>query len=417
MGKCPDCQSWSSLVETVGLPNSLGNKELRKSDSTPILLSEVKKISIERISTGLAEFDRVLGGETSRFGIVPGSIVLVAGDPGIGKSTLLLQAVAKIGGLYVSGEESAEQVKVRAERVKNSLEGVFILPETNVDLVVELVRRGKYNLVVVDSIQTMITSDLEGAAGSVGQVRESSSRLHRLAKDCQVPIFIIGHVTKEGSVAGPKVLEHLVDAVLYLEGERYHSFRILRSIKNRFGPTAEIGVFEMTDKGLFEVDNPSALFLEERQVGAGSVVVPTMEGTRSVLTEIQALTSLVNFGLPRRTGSGIDHNRLQLLVAVLTRRANLNLQSQDIFVNVAGGLKIFEPAADLAVCLAIASSFLGKVIDSKTVAIGEVGLLGEIRRVANMEKRVAESKKLGFTRFITPDKVKTISEAVKIACE
>ncbi|MCL5411475.1 MAG: DNA repair protein RadA [Patescibacteria group bacterium] len=415
LGKCPNCSSWNSFVETVTPSTKFGSTRPRNANAGPKKLSEVEKIKLGRIPTGLVEFDRVLGTSNAFSGVVPGSVVLVAGDPGIGKSTLLLQTAAKIGGLYVAGEESAEQVKIRAERIKGNFDELFILSETDVDLIIEAIRSKEYRFVVIDSIQTLVTGDLDGSAGSVGQVRECANRLHRLAKENNLPIFVIGHVTKEGAVAGPRVLEHLVDAVIYLEGERYHSFRILRSIKNRFGPTAEIGIFEMTDKGMVEVANPSALFLEERGEGAGSIVVPTMEGSRPVLTEIQALTSPVSFGLPRRTGSGVDYNRLQLLVAVLTRRAGLNLQNQDIFVNVAGGLKIFEPAADLAICLSIASSVLDKSISSGAVAIGEVGLLGEVRRVGNMEKRIAEAKKLGFNKFITPDQAKTLKEALNLA--
>ena len=376
--------------------------------SKPQRLVDASKKPLQRLRSGIFEVDRVLGG-----GIVPGSVVLLAGDPGIGKSTLLLQLASKIKSLYISGEESVEQVKLRSDRLKIKGRDLYIIPETDVDVAIESIREGNYKLVVADSIQTLVTEDLNSAAGSVGQVRESAYRLHRLAKESGVAVFLVGHVTKEGSVAGPKVLEHLVDTVLFLEGEQHHAFRILSASKNRFGPVDEIGVFEMTEKGMEEVSNPSKEFLSGRISAPGSVVVPTIEGSRSVLTEVQALTNSTNFGLPTRRSSGIDPNRLQLLTATLIKRAGLQLQNQDIFVNIAGGLKVSEPAADLAICLAIASSAYDKVIPKDTLAVGEVGLLGEIRQVSFLNKRLEEARRLGFKKFITPQNVRTLREAVQ----
>ena len=376
--------------------------------SKPQRLVDTSKKPLQRLRSGIFEVDRVLGG-----GIVPGSVVLLAGDPGIGKSTLLLQLASKIKSLYISGEESVEQVKLRSDRLKIKGRDLYIIPETDVDVAIESIREGNYKLVVADSIQTLVTEDLNSAAGSVGQVRESAYRLHRLAKESGVAVFLVGHVTKEGSVAGPKVLEHLVDTVLFLEGEQHHAFRILSASKNRFGPVDEIGVFEMTEKGMEEVSNPSKEFLSGRISAPGSVVVPTIEGSRSVLTEVQALTNSTNFGLPTRRSSGIDPNRLQLLTATLIKRAGLQLQNQDIFVNIAGGLKVSEPAADLAICLAIASSAYDKVIPKDTLAVGEVGLLGEIRQVSFLNKRLEEARRLGFKKFITPQNVRTLREAVQ----
>ncbi|MCH8821467.1 DNA repair protein RadA [Patescibacteria group bacterium] len=409
LGKCPNCDSWGSLVETIS-KEIRGKKSIisRVGASKPQRLVDASKKPLQRLRSGIFEVDRVLGG-----GIVPGSVVLLAGDPGIGKSTLLLQLASKIKSLYISGEESVEQVKLRSDRLKIKGRDLYIIPETDVDVAIESIREGNYKLVVADSIQTLVTEDLNSAAGSVGQVRESAYRLHRLAKESGVAVFLVGHVTKEGSVAGPKVLEHLVDTVLFLEGEQHHAFRILSASKNRFGPVDEIGVFEMTEKGMEEVSNPSKEFLSGRISAPGSVVVPTIEGSRSVLTEVQALTNSTNFGLPTRRSSGIDPNRLQLLTATLIKRAGLQLQNQDIFVNIAGGLKVSEPAADLAICLAIASSAYDKVIPKDTLAVGEVGLLGEIRQVSFLNKRLEEARRLGFKKFITPQNVRTLREAVQ----
>ncbi len=404
LGKCPNCGSWNTLVESID--KSVSSSALGPVPK-PLKLSETAQKPLTRLKTKVEELDRVLGG-----GIVPGSVVLLAGDPGIGKSTLLLQVAAKFKSLYISGEESVDQIKLRFDRLGEKSKDLYILAETNVDQVIAAARADGFEIVIVDSIQTMVTEDLNSAAGSVGQVRETAYRLHRFAKDSGVAVFIIGQVTKEGTVAGPKVLEHLVDTVLYLEGETHHAFRILSAVKNRFGPVEEIGVFDMSGYGMTEVKNPSKQFLSGRVVAPGSVVVPVLEGSRSVLTEIQALTNPTSFGLPIRRSLGFDQNRLQLLVATLIKRAGVPLQNQDIFVNVAGGLKIAEPAADLAVCLAIASSVFDKVISKDTVAVGEVGLLGELREVRFLEKRLEEAKRLGFKNFLTPKTVKTLKEAV-----
>lgn len=407
MGKCPECGSWNSLVETI-------EKETQREKTggvfvKPQRLSEVKSQKEVRFTTGYEEFDRVLGG-----GIVPGSVILVSGDPGIGKSTLLLQTIAKTGGLYVSGEESVAQIKLRAERLGVKSEKILLLSETDVDNIVETIRGGVGGVVIIDSIQTMETLDLTGASGSVGQVRECAFRLQKTAKELGIALFIVGHVTKEGAIAGPKVLEHLVDTVLYLEGERFHAFRILRSVKNRFGPTDEVGVFEMKDLGMDEVKNPSDMFLEERVKNvAGSCVVCTMEGTRPVMVEVQALVIPTSLVIPRRVGSGVDYGRLALLTGVIQKRLGLPLHTTDVFVNVAGGFKLSEPAVDLAVCLSIVSSFKNKPIDSKTAVFGEVGLLGELRRVSQAEKRTKEAKKLGFLTIISPEKYKSLVEVYR----
>ncbi len=411
LGKCPNCESWGSLVETIVSAETTKGRSQKERMSTvkPQRLAETSRKPLQRLKSGVFELDRVLGG-----GIVPGSVVLLAGDPGIGKSTLLLQLAAKIKSLYISGEESVEQVKLRFDRLGIKTKDLFIIPETDVDVAIQAISEDGYKLVVADSIQSLVTEDLSSAAGSVAQVRESAYRLHRLAKENGAAVFLIGHVTKEGSVAGPKVLEHLVDTVLFLEGERQHAFRILSASKNRFGPVDEIGVFEMTEKGMEEVKNPSREFLSGRIEAPGSIVVPILEGSRSVLTEVQALTNPTNFGLPTRRGSGIDPNRLQLLVATLIKRAGLSIGNQDIFINVAGGLKIYEPAADLGICLAIASSAFDKTVSKDTLAVGEVGLLGEIRSVPYINKRLEEARRLGFKKFITPENVRTLREAVGI---
>jgi DNA repair protein RadA/Sms len=412
MGKCPNCGAWNSLVETLSAPvgsPSAKAASLRPS-VTPKKLSDITSQSFKRLQTGVGELDRVLGG-----GIVPGSVVLLAGDPGIGKSTLLLQVAAKFKSLYVSGEESLDQIKMRFNRLEGKSKDLELLTETDVDQITAVVRSNSYQFVVVDSIQTITTADLNSSAGSIAQVRETAFRLTRVAKETGVAIFLIGQVTKEGNLAGPKTLEHLVDTVLTLEGEQHHVFRILSASKNRFGPVDEIGVFEISEKGMEEVANPSQQFLTGRIAAPGSIVVPVLEGSRSVLTEIQALTNPTNFGLPIRRSFGFDQNRLQLLAATLIKRAGIPLQSQDIFVNVAGGLKVTEPAADLAVCLAIASSVADKAISDQTVACGEVGLLGELREVPFLSKRLDEAKRLGFKRFITPKQARTLKEAISLA--
>jgi DNA repair protein RadA/Sms len=356
-----------------------------------------------RLKTGIQEFDRTLGG-----GVVPGSMVLIGGDPGIGKSTLLLQIVAKLSkeghkALYLSGEESTQQIKIRAERLSIHVENLFLLTGTCIEHLFERMNELQPNLLVVDSIQTVYTETLPSAPGSVGQVREVCTRLLNWAKKTGIPTFLIGHVTKDGAIAGPKVLEHLVDTVLYFEGDNSHAFRILRAVKNRYGSTNEIGVFEMKDSGLEEVGNPSRLFLEERPQGAsGSVVVPCLEGTRPLLLEMQALVGPSLLGMPRRTAIGVDHNRISLLVAVLGKRIGIEMGDQDIFVNVAGGMKVDEPAADLGIVSAMISSFLDRPVHKDLVVFGEVGLAGEIRAVSQPEVRIKEARKLGFSRCVLP---------------
>ena len=381
----------------------------RREAVKPLRLSEIKKTKLARIKTGVGEFDRVLGG-----GIVPGSVILLAGDPGIGKSTLLTQIMGKLGGLYVSGEESPEQIKIRTRRLKVKEEKFMVLPETNVEAInLAIEQLKKIKMVVVDSIQTMTTEQLTGTAGSVGQVRESANKLLKTAKKFQIPMFLVGHITKAGAIAGPKVLEHLVDVVLHLEGEKSHNFRILRAYKNRFGATDEVGVFEMKDLGMNEISNPSKLFLSQRvEKVAGSVVVSTLQGIRPVLVEIQALVVPTSLVVPRRVANGASFQRLQLLCAVLQKRCRLPLGRLDVYINVAGGLRIDEPAADLGICLSIASSLRNKVIDRETVFIGEVGLLGEIRSVSQLEKRTKEAKKLGFKKAITPERYRSIGEVI-----
>lgn len=383
--------------------------------STPRKLSEISGDVEERIPVPIEEFSRVLGG-----GIVPGSVVLIGGDPGIGKSTLLLQATLAMAGqftvLYVSGEESDRQIKMRAMRLLTSTDGeasdevpadLYLVTETNLDMILEHVEEVKPQLIVVDSIQTTYMPQLESSAGSVSQVRETASRLRELAKNAGVTVFIIGHVTKEGTIAGPRVLEHIVDAVLYLEGDRFQVYRLLRTVKNRYGATSEVGVFEMRDRGLIEVSNPSEAFLAERMVNApGSAIAVTMEGTRPLLVEIQGLTSPTAFGNPRRTPNGIDFNRLLLITAVLSRRVGVRLAEQDVFVNVISGLKISEPAADLAVAAAIASSVKDTPVRADTVLIGELGLSGELRMVGQMEARLREAAKLGFKTAIIPRRLR-----------
>ena len=398
------------MVETVEeknlesrIKNQVGNAEI-------IDLSKIQKTSYTRLATGFDEFDRVLGE-----GIVVGSLILVSGDPGIGKSTLLTQLALNLeNSLYVAGEESAAQIKLRVDRIKLNAP-LSVLNEIDIDVITDKIAQFKPSLVIIDSIQTLETQDLESVAGSVGQVRECAHRLQRIAKNLHIPIFLVGHVTKEGNLAGPKTLEHVVDVVLSLEGDSTSMFRILRSTKNRFGPTDEVGVFEMENQGMIEVKNPSKLFLEQKVNAPGSAVVCVLTGIRPLLVEIQALVTKTNLPIPRRTGSGIDNNRLQLLVAVLQKRLGLALFEQDIFVNVTGGLRILEPAADLGICLAIISSFKDKTIKDKTILVGEVGLLGEIRAVREIDKRITEAKKLGFSNVISPKIAKSLSQAIKLA--
>lgn len=392
------------MVEVVEAPVSPTSGVVRRLEPGRVqALAEVGSADLDRIPVPIDELDRVLGG-----GLVRGSLVLLGGDPGIGKSTLILQTAAGLASpersvLYVSGEESAQQIKLRADRLGVPGEHLLVLSETNLQVALDAAEESKPGLLIIDSIQTAYLDDLNSAAGSVSQVRECTARLMQWAKPKNVPVLIVGHVTKEGAIAGPRVLEHMVDVVLYLEGERHHHYRILRGVKNRFGSTDEVGVFEMADAGLREVRNPSEAFLEERSSNsAGSTVAVTMEGTRPILVEVQALSSTTAFGLPRRSGNGLDANRLQLLVAVLQKRVGLPLQGQDIYANVVGGLKIAEPAADLPLTLAIASSFRDRAVDPRLVAIGELGLSGEVRSVNHLERRLIEARRLGFTRAIVP---------------
>ncbi len=417
MGRCPKCGAWNSMTEEiVAAPVKTKGRAARglTGRSEPRRILDISGDAEERGPVPIEEFARVLGG-----GIVPGSIVLVGGDPGIGKSTLLLQAALAMAAtgpvLYVSGEESARQIKMRAMRLLRDEQGtglpipeaIFLVTETNLDIILQHVTEVKPRILIVDSIQTTYLPEKESSAGSVSQVRESASQLRELAKSSGISVFIIGHVTKEGAIAGPRVLEHIVDTVLYLEGDRFQNYRLLRSVKNRFGPTSEVGVFEMRERGLIEVTNPSEAFLAERMVNApGSAIAVTMEGTRPLLVEIQGLTSASTFGNPRRTPNGIDFNRLLLTVAVLTRRVGVRLTEQDVFVNVVSGLKISEPAADLAVAAAIASSVRDQPVRADAVLIGEVGLNGELRAVGQMTARLREAAKLGFKSAIVPRRLR-----------
>ncbi len=399
MGRCPECGEWNSLVETLVEPPA--RRAGASPQSQPCLLPEVAADSFARISLTIGELDRVLGG-----GLVPGSLVLIGGDPGIGKSTLVLQASAALASirgpvLYVSGEESPQQIKMRAERIGISGDGLYVLAETNIELIIDHIEQQQPQLVVIDSIQTTYLDQLQSAAGSVSQVRESAARLMRVAKRLAIPMFLIGHVTKTGAIAGPRILEHTVDTVLYLEGDRFHTYRLLRCVKNRFGASSEVGVFEMQDTGMIEVANPSQAFLAERLPNApGSAVAVTLEGTRPLLVEIQALSSTTSFGNPRRTANGVDLNRLWLLIAVLSKRVGVRLSDQDVFVNVVGGLRVGEPAADLALACAITSSFRDVPVADDLVIIGEVGLSGELRAVSQLETRLKEAAKLGFRRCL-----------------
>lgn len=442
-GQCGSCGKWGTLVETL-VSTKVQSSKLKAQKAQVARLVRLSEVKVDsgvsgRMSTGMGEFDRVLGG-----GIVPGSVVLIAGEPGIGKSTLLSQLAMRVGQensklkvqnsklqlksqklssvLYVCGEESPEQVALRVKRLSGNGQlpmangQLLLLPETDVDTITATIEQTLgLSMVIVDSIQSLTTGDLAGMAGAVGQVRESAYRLIRIAKNLQVPIFIVGHVTKEGSIAGPKVLEHMVDAVLELTGERTGAFRILRAVKNRFGATDEVGVFAMAEEGLAEVTNPSQIFLSEAQEGVpGSATVVVMEGTRPVLVEIQALVVASQLPVPRRVAHGVPLTKVQLLTAVLQKRARLSgLGTSDIFANVAGGIKVFEPAADLGLALAMASSLLNKPLPKKTALIGEVGLLGEIRTVSYLKKRVAEARKLGFTKIVTPEEVRSVAQAVK----
>lgn len=414
LGQCPSCDEWNTLEETITAPSAssaVGSKSAPA--STPVYLSKVKTESIQRISSNIGEFDRVLGG-----GFVPGQVILLAGEPGIGKSTILTQISRELkekNVLYVCGEESLGQVKIRATRMGYSADNLLALSETDADVISATIEaQDKISLVIVDSIQTLQTTELTGTPGSVGQIRTCAQKLAKTAKKTNVPIILVGHVTKEGTVAGPKVLEHLVDTVLYLEGDSQHMFRMLKTNKNRFGPVSEIGVFEMSQEGLIEVTNPSELFLSERlDKTAGTCVTVTMEGQRPLLFEIQALTTSTAFGYPRRTASGFNANRLNVLIAILEKRCKMNLSNQDVFINVAGGYKVDEYACDLAVCLAIVSSLKNIPLGSILAAFGEVGLAGEIRKVSHEDKRLKEAKKLGYSDIIHPGTAKSLPQALK----
>ncbi|MEW5802415.1 MAG: DNA repair protein RadA [bacterium] len=403
MGKCPECQEWNSLVEVRETESGKSSGRSLEATAAPVPLSQIEAAATPRIRVGIDEFDRVLGG-----GIVPGSVVLICGDPGIGKSTLLLQicqklAAARQGILYISGEESIHQIKDRGIRIGSNSEHIFLVSESQLENIEHHIQQIRPQVVILDSIQTTYTSLMQGVPGSVGQIREVASRIMVKAKSQNVSTFLVGHVTKDGSIAGPRVLEHIVDTVLYLEGERYHTYRILRTIKNRFGPTNEIGVFEIKGAGLNEVPNPSALFLTEQTLGvSGSVVVSSMEGTRPLLSELQALVTPGSIGFARRTAIGVDTQRVSLLLAVLEKRIGLRFQDQDVYVNVVGGLKLNEPAIDLGITMALTSSLWEKVINKNTVVIGEVGLSGEIRGVSQPELRVREALKLGFDTCVLP---------------
>ncbi|WP_286077961.1 DNA repair protein RadA [Thomasclavelia cocleata] len=428
-GKCTNCGSWSSLVEEKITTSALTGKPSKKviSSNEPKLLKDVEVISNHRINTGLNELNRVLGG-----GLVSDSAVLIGGDPGIGKSTLLLQIcnhLSKEGVvLYISGEESSSQIKMRADRIGIDLSCAYVLAENDLDVITTKVNSLKPNIIILDSIQTVFSPEITSAAGSVSQVREATTILTRIAKQNNAAIFIIGHVTKEGTIAGPRVLEHLVDTVLYFEGDRYDSYRILRAVKNRFGSTNEIGIFEMKDKGFEEVKNPSGLFLNREGEETGCCVACILEGTRPMLIEIQALVSDSSFGNPRRMATGIDYNRMIMLTAVLEKKCGMIFANQDMYMNVIGGLKIIEPSADLSIICAICSSFKDKKIDNNIIIIGEVSLTGEVRGISNIDKRINEAEKLGFKKAIIPFSnfkslkkydtidiipVKTVSDALK----
>ena len=416
VGQCPACKAWNTMVEErISNPAAKSTKAaLTKGD---LEISRLKDISLEeenKTSTGMKELDRVLGG-----GVVSGSLTLVGGDPGIGKSTLLLQLCRLMGNkgkkiLYISGEESLKQIKLRAERIGDFSDSVELMCETSLTVIEEVIKERKPEVVIIDSIQTMFLEEVTSAPGSVSQVRESTGVLMRIAKGLNVSVFIVGHVTKEGTVAGPRVLEHMVDTVLYFEGDRHASYRILRGVKNRFGSTNEIGVFEMRKEGLVEVANPSELMLEGRPLDAsGCIVTCSMEGTRPILVEIQALVSRTNFGIPRRQAQGTDYNRLNLLMAVLEKRVGISLGDCDAYLNIAGGIKVTEPAIDLGIVLAVVSSFRNKAIAADTIAFGEVGLSGEVRSISQMEARVKEAAKLGFKTCIVPASGKAALKDIK----
>ena len=409
LGKCPACNSWNTFYEQKVVETKHGNlRESNKQPTKPQKLNSYEAKETIRTSTGFGELDRVLGG-----GLVKGSLILLGGEPGIGKSTLILQICDKIKGegkvLYVSGEESAEQIKLRADRLGINNEDILFLGETDIDIVNQAIIETNPKLVIIDSIQTMYSDEITAVAGSVSQVREITSQIMRVCKSRAITTIIIGHVTKEGNIAGPRVLEHMVDTVLYLEGERYFSYRILRGVKNRFGSTNEIGMFEMQDKGMCEITNPSDVLISEREDNPpGSCIVSAMEGTRPILVEIQALTAQTVFGMPRRTANGVDYNRLALLLAVLEKKAGVMLGSQDVYLNLVGGIRINEPAIDLGIIMVAASSYKNVAIPKDMVIMGEVGLTGEVRKINLIEKRIKEAEKLGFKTCIIPESNKKL---------
>ncbi len=409
LGKCPSCNNWNSFYEekTINTSNATGSSK-DKSKVEAIKLNEVKQGEISRITTGVGELDRVLGG-----GFVLGSLTLLGGEPGIGKSTLILQIcnTIKIDGkiLYISGEESAEQIKLRADRLKINKDNLLFLSETDIDNVEYAIDKYEPKFVIIDSIQTMYSSEITSAPGSVSQVREITARIMKMCKMANITTIIIGHVTKDGNIAGPRVLEHMVDTVLYIEGERYFSYRVLRGVKNRFGSTNELGMFEMENEGMVEIKNPSSILISEREGNpAGSIIVVSIEGTRPMLLELQALTVPSVFGIPRRNAIGIDYNRLTLLMAVIEKRAGFNLGSQDAYLNIVGGIRVNEPALDLGIVLATVSSFKNRSIKNDVVAIGEVGLTGEVRSVNMIEKRIKEAEKMGYKTIIIPQSNKKV---------
>lgn len=415
LGKCPECMKWNTFVEEIEDKSSKSNHRetfvIDKSSQKPVNINSITIKHEERFSSGINELNRVLGG-----GIVRGSLVLVGGDPGIGKSTLLLQvseSVAQSGKkvLYISGEESESQIKMRAERLNAKSENLYIMAENNLNIIEHNLEGFDPDLIILDSIQTVFTPDIASAPGTVSQIKEGTSRFMRISKKMGISTFVVGHVTKEGALAGPKIMEHMVDTVLYFEGERYNTYRLIRAVKNRFGSTNELGVFEMSEKGLQELENPSkALISEKPENASGSVIVSTVEGTRPMLLELQALVLPTSFGIPRRTATGIDFNRVNLLLAVLEKRAGMQIQNQDVYLNIVGGIKINEPSMDLGVILAVASGFRNIPISGEVAVTGEVGLTGEIRGVSYIEKRISECRKLGFKKIIIP---KSNYEAVK----
>lgn len=413
LGQCPMCKEWNTFVEeNISVSKASTVKQAKEAEV--VSLNQIETNQENRICTDIKELDRVLGG-----GIVPGSLILVGGDPGIGKSTLLLQVCQRLCEnkkevLYISGEESLKQIKLRANRMGDFKDDMYLLCETNLDIIKSVIEKRRPEIVIIDSIQTMYNEEVASAPGSVSQVRESTNVFMQLAKGLGISIFIVGHVTKEGTVAGPRVLEHMVDTVLYFEGDRHASYRILRGVKNRFGSTNEIGVFEMRQNGLVEVENPSEFMLSGKpEHASGSVVACSMEGTRPILLEIQALVCNSNFGMPRRTAAGTDFNRVNLLMAVLEKRAGIHMSNSDAYVNIAGGMKINEPAIDLGIVMALASSYKNQPIDEKTIVFGEVGLSGEVRAVSMPEQRVAEAKKLGFETCIIPEVSKDMVKGIK----